>query len=87
MSGGRGGRYNFPNWNYGYTLGPPTAANGGDYTQFVMAQPPVAGGIIGPEVPSPEKGKKGGATDKSTETSTASTANPTPAASSHSDYY
>ena len=34
-----GGRFNFPRWNYGYTLGPPTAANGGNYTQFVQAIP------------------------------------------------
>jgi len=31
-----GGRFNFPRWNYGYTLGPPTAANAGNYTQFMQ---------------------------------------------------
>lgn len=31
------GRYNFPSWNYGYTLGPPSAATGGDYTQYYAA--------------------------------------------------
>ena len=31
-----GGRFNFPRWNYGYTLGPPTQDNAGNYTQFYM---------------------------------------------------
>ena len=38
---GRGARFNFPSWNYGYTLGPPTQATGGNYTQFVVGQPAV----------------------------------------------
>ena len=38
---GRGARFNFPSWNYGYTLGPPTQATGGNYTQFVVGQPQV----------------------------------------------
>ena len=34
---GRGGpRFNFPNWNYGYTPGPPAQANG--------TRPPTRGG-------------------------------------------
>ncbi len=36
-----GGRFNFPRWNYGYTLGPPSASAGGNYTQFHM---PMYGG-------------------------------------------
>ena len=27
-------KYNFPSWNYGYTLGPPSASNSGNYTTF-----------------------------------------------------
>ena len=26
---------NFPTWNYGYTLGPPSSSNAGNYTTFV----------------------------------------------------
>jgi len=81
-----GARFNFPQWNYGYTLGPPTAANGGDYTQYVaaMQQRPALGGMIGPRVPKPptrgaSKGSRGGATVKSTETPKADNAKPTPA--------
>ena len=43
-----GARFNFPRWNYGYTLGPPTQANGGNYTQFYM-QPPIGGILVGPQ--------------------------------------
>ena len=50
MSGRGGARFNFPQWNYGYTLGPPTQANGGDYTQFFVQQgaQPQLGGLMGP---------------------------------------
>ena len=49
MSGRGGPRFNFPHWNYGYTLGPPTQANGGDYSQFFMQQgQPQIGGLVGP---------------------------------------
>jgi len=47
---GRGARFNFPQWNYGYTLGPPTQANSGDYTQFfVQPGQPQVGGLVGPQ--------------------------------------
>jgi len=51
--GGRGG-YNFPNWNYGYTLGPPPAMGNGGYTQFY--QPGQGGPYMGP----PHMGGRGG---------------------------
>ena len=45
---GRGGNgFSFPQWNYGYTLGPPSQATAGDYSQSFVAQPgqaPVVGG-------------------------------------------
>lgn len=50
--GSGGGRFNFPRWNYGYTLGPATPASGGNYTQFYVPQQPQLGGILpGPRVP------------------------------------
>lgn len=66
-------RFNFPQWNYGYTLGPPTQANGGNYTQFYMQpqQPHFGGILVGggqhpsgpPQRPSMRGGKsRGGAT-------------------------
>ena len=60
-------RFNFPQWNYGYTLGPPTAANGGNYTQFYMQpQQPHFGGVLvggpagGPQRPPMRGGGNGG---------------------------
>ena len=38
--GGNGkGSFNFPQWNYGYTIGPASQATAGDYSQFFVAQP------------------------------------------------
>lgn len=67
-----GGRFRFPQWNYGYTLGPPTLANGGNYTQFMQQPqfPSVPGGGRPPF--------KGGDSNKSTDTSTTSTTTPAP---------
>jgi len=61
-----GPRYNFPRWTYGYTLGPPTASNGGNYTQmYIPAAAPAAqnpavvqlGGLLtpggGPQIVAP----------------------------------
>ena len=48
---GNGKAFNFPQWNYGYTLGPPSQATAGDYSQFFVAQPgqaPILGGPGGP---------------------------------------
>jgi len=48
---GSGNRFNFPQWNYGYTLGPPSQATAGDYSQFFVAQPgqaTIRGGPGGP---------------------------------------
>jgi len=63
-------RFNFPQWNYGYTLGPPTQANGGNYTQFYMQpQQPHFGVVLGgqgpPQRPASNRGhgkSRGGAT-------------------------
>ena len=50
--GGNGkGSFNFPQWNYGYTIGPASQATAGDYSQFFVAQPgqaPIVGGPGGP---------------------------------------
>jgi len=74
---GRGARFNFPSWNYGYTLGPPTQATGGNYTQFVVGQPQVGVpvGVVPGAIPT------GGATQGkgSVPASTPATTKPTPA--------
>lgn len=65
MSGRGGPRSNFPQWNYGHTLGPSTQANGGNYTQFSMQQnqPPQSGGLVRPQgvgvTPMPTRGGRG----------------------------
>lgn len=75
---GRGARFNFPSWNYGYTLGPPTQATGGNYTQFVVGQPAVGVpvGVVPGAIPT------GGATQGkgAVPVSTPATTKPTPAA-------
>ena len=47
--GGNGkGSFNFPQWNYGYTIGPASQATAGDYSQFFVAQPGQATILGGP---------------------------------------
>ena len=47
--GGNGkGGFNFPQWNYGYTIGPASQATAGDYSQFFVAQPGQATILGGP---------------------------------------
>lgn len=41
-------RFNFPNWNYGYTLGPPSAQGNGDYNVMNQGPPPGGRGGGGP---------------------------------------
>ena len=50
MSGRGGGKgsFNFPQWNYGYTIGPASQATAGDYSQFFVAQPGQATILGGP---------------------------------------
>lgn len=83
---GRGARFNFPSWNYGYTLGPPTQATGGDYTQFITPVVGVPVGVVPGATPTPPA--RGGATEGRGSTqgkggapvSTPATTKPTPAA-------
>merc|ERR1711971_266500 len=50
--GGNGkGSFNFPQWNYGYTIGPASQATAGDYSQFFVAQPGQATILGGPGGP------------------------------------
>jgi dsRNA-specific ribonuclease len=87
-----GGRLNFPQWNYGYTLGPPSLANGGNYTQFNMEQQAL---INNGGVPTPQhysgggrppfrghsRGHRGGATPYRNSAPAAAANKPTPASS------
>ena len=48
-NGSQGGKaFNFPQWNYGYTIGPASQATAGDYSQFFVAQPGQATILGGP---------------------------------------
>ena len=53
----RGNGFNFPSWNYGYTLGPPSQAAGGNYTVIVQGQPQVPPvGVVPGATPTPAGG-------------------------------
>merc|ERR1712001_328384 len=59
---------NFPDWKYGYTLGPPSVNNGGDYT--VLENPSIKATKATEERISPSNDKEDHNGNKDSETST-----------------